>query len=222
MIGLKEIPSAERLQRVYALLQAGGAVDEKQIALWSQWVRFDPRLGEQMVVFLHSEWRRIDALKLNLELHRQPWPAAMGVLLETAKLLHPAREQAVFGNWCRLVMSEVEPVSPQQFFIGMYALGGRRMFEEALKATDIYLTWGYLGKDLMVNKAPPLNLTLVPADRRRVVLQSMIDRGLPIDVETYRRELGYFVSRRQAQRDLKEHPQLKSSGFTRARKYRRL
>lgn len=219
MKGLVDIPSAADLQSAYAFFQNDPSrITPVQLALWSQWARFDPRLAEQWVTHVGVRWAGIPSGELNFHLRAQPWPAAAGVLTEQA-CLFVAKDRRASSLWAKSVMLGIEPALHEQFFIGTRAFAGKQMFDDAWLSLEPYRAWGYLGRDILVNKAPQGGRTLVPEATRRSVLDELI-RGRPrIRVEDYRKALGGWVAPRQAEKDLARHPKLKAVGNTRGRYY---
>jgi hypothetical protein len=221
--GLVSIPSVSRLSKAYKCLESSRA-SEKQISLWSQWVRFDPRLGEILVSYLFRRWRRIDALELNAELLKQPWPSVFGVLLEQVKILAKTKPTAkwdreIFKGWSQIILAHVVPANHELFFIGLFAFAGKRMQRESSFVTKPYLNWGYLGSETMINKFRAGDLTNSIGRYRKLILKEILAKTDRITVEEYRQALGFTVSQRQAQSDLKSDDGLKPVGFTRNRYY---
>ena len=154
MKGLIEIPNDEDLARAYRVFQTAAprentTVAPDQLALWAQWVRFDPRLGEQWIAYVARQWKQIEALRFNEQNRDQPWPAVVGVLLDQAALLQ--HERPLFRRWAALVLAGISAErSPQQFFIGLRAFAGREMRKDVALSHPLYLKWGYFARDLMV------------------------------------------------------------------------
>lgn len=225
MTGLEAIPGQRDLLGTYERIQAGIPLSVPELALWSQWARFDPRLGEQWIGVVLRDWRGISAIDLNRELLSQPWPAAVGVLLEQALAFGPwpAPERRLFRDWSRLVMSGVAAVDGAgQFFIGLRAFGGQAMRRDAENALKPYLRWGYLGKEVLRNKASSAakSSTTAPRELRDRILGELIRAGRSFSVSDYLAALGFCVSRRQAELDLRGDPRLEWRGHTRSRVYR--
>lgn len=226
MKGLVSIPGTTELARAYGQMQAGHPVSCGELALWSQWSRFDPRLAEQCVAHVCRHWRGLLPAELRECLLRQPWPPAMGVLLEQARefgRITPAQDAPVFGAWISCVMVGVEPARGEQFFIGLRALGGEAMRKDAYLALEPYRRWGYLGCEVLLNKAVLAlagERTLIPARVRRAVLDELIECRPRITARDYREALEGWVSARQAELDLCAHPRLRPVGRARARIYR--
>jgi len=86
MKGLEKIPSHKALQKAYEKIYLNEGIQVSQIAKWSQWVRFDPRLGEILINYIEKNWKEINPVSLNKVLLKSPWPAAFGVLLSTLSL----------------------------------------------------------------------------------------------------------------------------------------
>ena len=221
MNGLKFIPGVAEFSVAYARLQdATTVISNAELALWSQWTRFDPRLAEQIVQNIACHWRAISPLELNTALRDQPWPAAAAVLIEQAGCFSVApNKHAEFRRWKNCVLWDVAPASDEQFFIGLRAFAGDAMRDDACLALRPYRVWGYLGRDVLVNKAPLGGKTLVSATTRRQTLNKLIQRQPRLRVRDYISALGGWVSARQAELDLAAHPRLRAMGRTKARYY---
>jgi hypothetical protein len=225
MKGLHAIPSETELMLAYARLQGDESVPiaPAELALWSQWSRFDPRLAEQCVESIGRAWKRIPPVELHELLVRQPWPAAFGVWVEHITVFKPVplADRALFQTWADCVMAGIQPAEYEQFFIGLRALGGPAMRADATLALEPYLRWGYLGREILINKfvMEPQGKTLVPARARRAALDELIRARRRLTLRDYRDALGGWVSSRQAEYDLAAHPRLLARGRTKARIY---
>lgn len=225
MKGLYKIPTQVDLAKAYNQLQSfkskRKAIEENQIALWSQWTRFDPRLGEILADYLLKNWESLNPVQLNSEIKKLPWPAALGVILETSKLLIEKNRFSIFSAWSTLVMSGIKLADNEQFFIGLNKLLGAKMMREVMYPLKIYRKWGYLSSDPMINKAL-LNQrkTIMPKAVRLALLNESLRNKKSITVSDYMNLLAGSLNRRQAERDLKEHKGLIARGFTRNRVYK--
>ena len=101
MKGLLDIPNESSLTGAYSRLQAALMAKKKdrasrikcsELAVWSQWTRFDARLGEILIDYLSRNWKRINGVNLNNQISKQPWPAILGVILEHVQFLTPRVE----------------------------------------------------------------------------------------------------------------------------------
>jgi hypothetical protein len=224
MKGLEKIPSVDDLRAAYDRMTVAPTAPE--VVLWAQWARFDPRLAEQLVLLFAHNWKSWNACTLHEELQNVPWPAAFGVLAEQALAVRliPSKDRAIFRKWCDLVLTGVLPASGEQFFIGLRKVGGKQMRLDAEFPLQAYRKWGYLGRDLLLNKASGqaaiLNRTLVPATVRKHGLGRLMEERKRLTVEDYRKALDYRVSRRQAELDLTREKRLTPVGQTRGRFYR--
>ncbi len=225
MKGLVQIPRARDLEAAYAHLQssarAGTAPIPEKVALMSQWARFDPRLGEQLVAHLGFVWRKLGPLELHEELRHQPWPSSMGViLLETLDSI-PKKDRALFRGWMALVMGGVELAPDEHYFIGLRSPGSRLMFEDTLRSHRSYRRWGYFGREALVNKAVARagDSSRIDSKTRRRILDELLSTRERITVREYREALEGAVTRRVAELDLERHPRLRGRGNTRARFY---
>ncbi len=225
MKGLVVIPSIELLATAYGKLQSGFKIEISELALWSQWARLDPRLAEQWVDHLEKNWREISPLEFRTAALKQPWPASVGLLLEHALLLGRDRKkfgaQALFRAWCGLVTEGMTRADDEQFFVGLRAFAGKAMIEDAVASLKLYRKWGYLGREILFNKAAlrieAAPRTLLSVSARRQKLDEFLDARQRLTTREYRELLGGCVGVRQAEVDLASHPRLKPVGRTRGR-----
>lgn len=209
--GLKVIPCLPELELAYDKLLTK-KVSPREVAQYSQWCRFDPRLGEIWITFLLQQWKTIPPISLNTEILALPWPAAVGVLLEFAK----KKGDSVFCAWCEIVLSGVTPVSGEQFFIGLRQLGGVLMLEDAQFGSEEYRRWGYLAREPLLAKEPQV---VFSKETRREILKSLLAQSNRIRTRDYWEATGRSQSLRQAERDLKESDLIRCYGKTKSRYY---
>lgn len=226
--GLPNIPERLELERAYSILlhRYPASAKETELALFSQWSRFDPRLAEIWVSFLVQEWERLNPIELRKAVLQQPWPAAAAVLLEFAGKKVPHNMSSLFHSWSRIVTENIPKGNCEQFFIGLRRLGGQAMQDDARFAFSEYRKWGYLGREILINKggrvpaagttrAPPTHTIL--AETRREILKDMLTTSSRVTTDLYWEAIGRCLSRRQAERDLRNSSLLKKCGNTRAR-----
>jgi hypothetical protein len=254
MKGLSPLPTAQELEKASLRLlsvlhgqnesqKEGVNLTEEDLVLYSQWVRFDPRLGEILIDFLYSHWSQFSALKIQTLFYhdslgsssRYPWPQVWGVLCEHVELLFKLRKTSKddldnFKLWAsicclRMVRSDVY----ESFFIFHTTFGGIRAQESAEKANDLYLRWGYLESHLLLNKSlfTMKHRTYLSSDRRKGIfdqyLKAALESGQKITVADYRASCEGLVSIRQAQLDFKQWLtayRLKAVGRTKNKFYR--
>ncbi len=223
MKGLISIPTHKKLASVYYKLQLARVQTEKNITLYSQWVRLDARLGEILIAYIAKYWKAHHPILLNKCIKTQIWPSVFGVLLEQTKLYFSTNKTnddlLLFKSWSECVMCGIEPASQELFFFDAYSIGSSLFYQEASHFTKIYRKWGYLGKDLMLNKTISTGKTLMSSQQRKTILEGLIQKRKAITVNDYLSELNFQVHRKQAQMDLKEHKKLKPKGHTRNRIY---
>lgn len=224
MKGLGAIPSFRELGEAYQVLQIEPErAGLPELAFWSQWSRFDPRLGEQWISHLSRYWKEISPLAFREALLAQPWPAAAGVLLEQAALIGKTSDKRLFRTWKNCVMSGIEPAPHEQFFIGLRAFAGEEMRQDCLQTLKPYRRWGYFGREILLNKAQSRQgrSTWISASVRRKTLSALLAKHDRIRVQDYIDALEGAISRRQAQLDLHGFPGLEARGQTQGRSYRK-
>lgn len=230
---LPPIPALADLERAYAtLLQPTRLpVSAGELSVFSQWSRFDPRLAEIYVSFLAREWEKLNPIELRKSLLHQRWPSAAAVLLEFAeKLITNSTSEDnttdLFRLWRRVVTEKLPKGNWEQFFIGLRKLGGQAMQEDARFAFSEYRKWGYLGRDILINKGGGSSAkgkgkttpthSLSP-ETRREILTSLCAAHPRITTQLYWNAIHQCISRRQAERDLESSPLLRTRGSTKGR-----
>ena len=206
--GLDRVPQNEDLMNAYNRLQSTNDISAEAIGLWSQWSRFDPRLAELLLTYLKKNWQKISPVELNYFLKLQAWPTAIGVLCEHLKNnFEKDSNYSLYLKWMSCVMDQIAPAPFEQFFIGQRSFAGIEMRKDAQLAISFYRRWGYLGRDLLWNKAEvkPFQ-TLLGKSSRVAILHRYLKTNNRITVNLYCELCSFFISRRQAERDLSAHP----------------
>jgi len=232
MRGLQALPQLGDLKQAYQRLSEKPQVTESELALWSQWVRFDARLGEILVQYLVGHWRTIHSITLNQKIGLQPWPAALGVILDfvengvSGDSVHSSIsssiiEQNLFRAWKATVLSGVKSISPQLFFLDTGRMGGVFQLQAARFPLQEYLNWGFLSREVLLGKPAEKNFRThhYSQEVRHRVLSDLIQQSGRLTVSDYLSHLQNSISIRTAERDLKSHQKLKSMGKTSGRFY---
>jgi hypothetical protein len=229
--GLISIPDLKERESAYRSLESTirGELHPSAIqwALWSQWTRFDPRLGELWVKAFSVVWKSLEPLQLREALLRLPWPACAGVLLLQVNMhLLPPPARPLFRAWSKLALEGIPKAENELYFIGVFSFAGTQIQKEATSCFKSFSRWGFLGQATFVNKASneasgKTDKTEMSPAQRRTVLNDLISRHSRLTVGQYISSLPEGVGIRQAQLDLASHPRLKAVGNTRGRFYRR-
>lgn len=102
------------------------------------------------------------------------------------------------------------------------------MFEDACFSLEEYRRWGYLGREILVNKQSIRVSGLkdgfhaaYASDVRRRILDELVRKNERITVEMYWDAVGRSISRRQAERDLARSSLLRTMGRTKGLYYLR-
>jgi hypothetical protein len=219
MKGLSSIPQESDLLSAYNALL--GEVTISQLAIYSQWSRFDPRLAELWVKWLGSNWKKINPMKLREAVAIQIWPAAVSVLLEFVIYSLPKEDHSIFHHWKSLIQIGIEKAHFEQYFIGLRSPGGKIMFDDARFSLQEYSKWGYLGRDVLLNKAGVQIAKTCSLDikTRQEILIGLFEKQKRITVFDYWTAIGKSVSRRQAERDLAKFPNIEALNHTKGRYY---
>ena len=224
--GLLEIPRTADFQKAYASLLHSNPSDTsaQSLVLFSQWCRFDSRLSEIWVKYIHSHWKTILPTELNDLLLPQPWAAAAGVLLEFVQLSFSkdvVNDLKKFILWKEIVTHKVSPAPWEIFFIGLQPLGSKSMFEDACYSLTEYSAWGYLGREVLINKASSssVNKPHLRKEVRYQILKGLLEGSPRVHTKTYWEAIDRSISIRQAERDLETCAFLKSGGNTKGRYY---
>ncbi len=196
----------------------------KELVRFSQWTRFDPRLGELWLSALDRQWRNLAPLPMRQENLAQANPAVMGVLLDQYQsVLCPRRERRLFRLWSATVLDGVARAQNESFFIGVQGFASQRAREDAERPFRSFKKWGFFGRDVFQNKfllkQKTNQKTGIALAERRQILVDLIKEKERIAVQDYIEACGGFISRRVAQKDLRSEKKLKCIGNTRAQFY---
>ena len=228
--GLEYLPQLADLTVAYDALQelTPSRASESDLALYSQWARFDARLAEIWITYVAKYWQTIHPLSLHRELEEQPWPAAAGPLLEFVK--HLARRQdrkitKLYKAWAGLVLEGVKPAPWQLFFISNRKPASRAVIADAEYSLQEYRKWGFLSQDVVISKAEQkrsagIRTHTFSPEVRSNILHRLIQEHARINLSLYLSAVDHSISRRQAERDLSSCPALTPEGKTKARQYR--
>lgn len=218
-------PSHADLEKSYELLlhQIPRSPSVSELSLYSQWCRIDPRLAEIWVQFIGREWKTIHPLVLRDALLGCYWPSAAGVLLEFVAQTVPSSDANLFSKWKGLVTEGFQKGKNEQFFIGLWQLGGVLMFEDARFTRVEYRKWGYLGRENL-NRARTISRqrrkkSSLDSSTRIEILKYLLDTCEKVNTALYWEAIGKCVSRRQAERDLIDCGLVKGYGRTRNKFY---
>lgn len=212
--GLARIPGLGDLEKAYAsLLHAHpSAPTSDDLALYSQWSRFDPRLAEILVEYIAKNWKRIPPVSLRESLLIQPWPSVAAVLFEfVGAKLKGSHTSKLYAYWAKLITLDFKKAGGEQYFIGLRQLGGKAMLEDAAFPLQAYCRWGYLARENLVSKSTSASLS---PQTRTEILKTLFAGERRVRTEQYWQAIGKCVSRRQAERDLRDHPNLRACGRT--------
>ena len=218
MRGLEKIPSKQKLLRAYNQLldHSTKLASIRELCLWSQWTRFDPRLAELLISYICKFWKILPAPILNETLKTLPWPATFAVLCEYVKDI---QKDKVFNVWMKCIVSDIPPAKNELYFIGLQKFGGRQNFDNAVNALKFYRKWGFLSREYLTSKGKDRGRkTLLPKSTRLGILKELLQKKNRITTQEYRQATHKLVSIRQAQRDLKKQD-LRAIGQTRGRIY---
>jgi len=218
-IGLEKLPGLQDLEKAYnEILHAqrtqNGKIDLNTFAIFCQWSRFDSRMGEICVSFLSRYWKGINPVELHDSFAQQAWPNVLGVLLEFSQ-----NESPLFQFWKMTATCDFQKANWEQFFIGKRRIGGKLMLDDARFSLEEYRRWGYLGREILLNKQGQVRLksgSYSPETRSRI-LKEMLKTQARITVSQYRDAIGRSISARQAERDLQTSSYLKAIGATKGR-----
>lgn len=213
-----KLPSQKNLESVYQKLLhlKPNAPTVTELARYSQWARMDPRLGEIWVGYVRKHWKTINPSDLRMALCKEDWPSAAAVLLE---FVGKQTDSKALPYWCKIVTEGFRPAGASQFFVGLRRLGGEAMLEDALHSTNEYRKWGYLARENLLRT--PANSQAAKSQRDAILL-ALLAKHSRIKTSQYWEAIGKCVSKRQAERDLKAHPQLRAHGKTKGKLFSRV
>lgn len=219
MKGLLDIPSIKNLASAYRILQSKkNEMDLRKLSIFSQWTRFDPRLMEQLIVYLSKNWQSINAVELNKEILKHVWPQTLAVILEHCELLLK-HDKTLYRNWMRTVTTNITELPYQSYFIGLRPFASVAIQVSALHPLKCYEKWGFAEDELQFNKAQLYPKNSFSKISRENLLKNYAFKNKRFYMTDYLDLCKHSISIRQAQRDLKSFSWIRSYGQTKARSY---
>lgn len=150
-----------------------------------------------------------------------PEPQALLVLVEFAAL----RSNPEFRIWRRPLEEGVLLGPPQAFFVREGWPRPNVDIKAALTSLKPYSRWGYFGREDLARVKSDEKIisgsgpTIMGKAERFQILEQLLKVNRKLTVSKYIQACGGRVHRRTAERDLREHPKLRSKGFTRGKEY---
>jgi hypothetical protein len=217
--GLPNLPSRKDLLQAYNEIQERRSpLPLKDLALYSQWARLDPRLAEILVEHLALCWSKIPVGEFIDTLLEQPWPRAALVLFRFAELIVPTKKRRILKGFISAIEDSLEPSPPQLFFIHLQRPNSTVQKNEVEFRTSPYSLSGFIGSQSLLSRSRwPTNKTSLTKDPRRYILKTLLNSKTDVCVDDYISACRGLISRRQAQRDLSRFAT--SKGYTRNRRY---
>ena len=115
----------------------------------------------------------------------------------------------------------LKPVSPQLFFIGLFALGSSKHELMAQRSLKQYLKWGFLGRERpQVDLGSKKTIGSYGAATRKNIISGILHHQKVISLSDYLSALEHSISRQQALYDLKHFRGLKLVGHGRGAKWK--
>lgn len=224
MKGLYKIPGLVDLQRAYNALAEGRKIKPRTLVLYSLWSRFDPRLAEVLTNHFAKFWESTSPVEINFFLTKSCWPQVLPALLEFTEILVSQTAQRkklrLFRIWKKTACFQVRRASLQQLYIGVEKFDGHRVQKISAHPLPQFEKWGFLATDAPLHQGAMTKKQMaIDRTARLEVLKKLMLQESKITVSLYLEQLRHSVSRRQAERDLKGMPGLKSKGFTRSKYY---
>jgi hypothetical protein len=224
-----QVPTTKELENAYHHLIGKKNVSEVDFVFYSRFVRFDPRLGEAWLTRMRRDWKKISPVSLRDKNLNHLDPAIFGVLLEQVEVfLISKQERKLFRLWKNAVLWLTPKGDHAQFLIGVKPLGSDTMMDDAEFPAREYIKWGYLGRDVFLNKFLQKQKILQKTTLQRAIRNRKLNSFLShckknskerITIEDYLQFCEFAISRRIAQLDLKKSPNLRAIGNTRSRFY---
>jgi hypothetical protein len=215
--GLVYIPGQKELAKAYDLLlhSQPHAPTLEDLACFSQWSRFDPRLGEIWVGYVSKNWKSINPMDFRKHLHNLPWPSAAALLIEFVKKSHDkSDEHTLFKHWFNLVIEGISKAPQEMFFIGLRQMGEPALLEDARFPLQEFSKWGYFSRENLSHRTQKPKLS---RQVRENTLLFLLEKKSRIRTQDYWLAIDKCISKRQAERDLERAPFLKSFGKTKGR-----
>lgn len=211
------IPSTNELLKAYADLQSVHVhFNEEDIITLATWSRFDPRLMEQVILYLSQKWVDENPIKIKDLAVQSGGAQALAVILEHVSI---KLKSNLFDQWKDLICHKLPQVAYQRFFIGFDKPASKRALVSVTQAVEPFKKWGFLEDELIFNKLDHYPPGTYSIETRKQILKNLLLEKKRIRISHYLTALHNSLSRRQALRDLESFPFVKSDGTKKSRTY---
>lgn len=223
---LLRVPVQADLERLYYELAQYGApslgrdVDwpyepetlEELIALAGDMLRYDPRLLSVLLQLFVQSWSEWHLARLRREMRRMRCPQALCVVYAFAQAARLGDQELIFAiDYLQAGWKRIDPT--ERFFLDGDRPGSRMARRKAGRNLRPYANWGFIATERPTLSAyTKETVGSYDAKTRNFVLEKMVTQAQPFTLSDYLRAIDHAVSRQQALKDLKSHPNLKLVG----------
>lgn len=215
------VPTLKLLENAYTKLMHfkphPPTIDD--IALYTQWSRFDPRLSELLVIHFAKHWRKINPIFFRQSILHYPWASVIGVFFLFVRQMvkqENSPDLDLYDGWSKLITTGFKRASGEQFFMGLRKIADEQMLHDVQFSIKPYISWGYYSRENLIPKSGSGHLN---ADTRKNMLLHLANTSKRITTSDYLKAIGNCISRRQAQRELLSSSFLNPSGKTKGKTF---
>ncbi len=218
------LPDRNRLIFFYDLFQRSpNQVRDIDLIDFSQMSRFDPRGAEIIVNYISLFYEGLNPFKLRTLNLKAKSPQALCLLLDIAGLNLKTKNSNIaqdFDAFKKCIQSGVPKAPFQSFYVGLYGINPKNSMGQIKKNLTLFETWGYYCDEIPITqKNQSIKKTLISKKKRIEQLSLLLKSKTSICVNDYLIFLNHTVHPRQAERDLKSYPKIKTQGKTKGRIY---
>ncbi len=217
---MKSIPQPTDLIKAYNQLQQSSneVLDLKDLMQYCEWSRFDPRLFEILAVYFFNSWKSISAVLLYYEVKKSSTPQTLAAILEHTKILLE-KDSVLYSNWMATVLSEIQPVPFQSYFIGLKPFAAASVRRASLAPCIPFENWGFAEDEILIHGIVNYPSGAFSKSARKNILEFLCKKKKKFQIQDYVFACRGSISIRQAQRDIKDFKLTRSVGNTKARVY---
>ncbi|MEK7791086.1 MAG: hypothetical protein AAB309_05630 [Deltaproteobacteria bacterium] len=192
---------------------------EELILLASDMLRFDPRLLSILIIYFLNHWYELNPLKIRIKFSEMKTSQVLGVIKEFLLDYSRDKELKFFFEY---LTKDLKPVSPQLFFLGLFAIGSERQELIARKSLKQYSKWGFLGDERpQIDPFSKKTIGSYDIATRKRIIEEILRHKKTISLRDYLNALDHSISTQQALYDLKQMKGLKLIGSGRGAKWKK-
>jgi hypothetical protein len=172
------------------------------------------------MTYLFQNFERLNPLEIRDLNLKSKTPQALCVLLDIIQILYGDQLSPNWEGFKSCIQASIPKAPFQSYYIGLYGINPKQSLKQIKQNLKVYENWGFYCHELPLSKVTKnLKKTLISKSKRLEHLKHLLKSQKRLTVKEYLKSLNFAIHPRQAERDLKNFPNIKFMGNTKGRIY---